>query len=377
MVVVYAGSASAGVALGVLRENSFTLAVAETVEAVLSDRTREHTTAAVLAALKGAAEKARTIYASTPTFSAHGVPSIGYAVLESPWSSTCAVGAERVFPGETKITKEILEELAREAVASECVPPAPSVVRDNTFEATTVRVLLNGYPTAQPTSKYATHVALRAIVSSADSVVLSAATEVLTSFGIGTPIFRSGARALFSVARRVADWDEEYVLAHLTDGSLYFLVVREGVPTVSIVIPLGLHEILKRVSGERLPEETLSLFSMTGRGTCSEVACAAFQEALVKFEPEFVRAIGESMTEMSGGRKLPQRLILHADGRVLEWLSSVFSRIDFEQFTMTAKPYSVRPLILPGTLVTENDGVRAESSLKIASALVSLEISAV
>ena len=81
VVVVYAGSASAGVALGVLRENSFTLAVAETVEAVLSDRTREHTTAAVLAALKGAAEKARTIYASTPTFSAHGVPSIRYPIF--------------------------------------------------------------------------------------------------------------------------------------------------------------------------------------------------------------------------------------------------------------------------------------------------------
>ena len=132
-IVVYVGSASAGVALGVLHEDSFSLATAETVQALLSDRTREHTIAAVLSALNEAVEKARSAYAATPVFSTHGAPRIGYAVLESPWSRTCTVGAERVLPEEARITKELLGELAREAIASECVPSAAVVARDHFF----------------------------------------------------------------------------------------------------------------------------------------------------------------------------------------------------------------------------------------------------
>src|SRR3989344_1457757 len=307
-IVVYVGGASAGVAFGVLRENSFHIVASETVEATLADRTREHTIAAVKTALREASEKARAAYAATLVFNMHGTPHIGYVVLESPWSETCAVGAERELQEETKITNEILGEISREAIASECEPPREIVARDSTFEATTVRVLLNGYPTAKPAGKYAAHVAVRAIVSSAEPTVLRGATEVLVSFGIDNPVLRSGARALFSAARRMADVGEEYVLAHLTDGSLYFLIVHEGVPVISAVIPMGLHEILKRVSPQQSPEETLSLFSLTEKEACSQEACAAFQEALGKFEPEFVRVAGESMAGMCGGRKMPPRL---------------------------------------------------------------------
>lgn len=371
--IINIGSGSVSVAFGVLHQSHITLVTSATVEITLHDRTREHTTAAVLGALSEAVEKARAGYGVSSTLRTHGSPRIGYVVVESPWSRTCATKADKTLQEETHITKELIGELAGEAFSVISTPSVSNIAREHVIEATTVRVELNGYPTALPVGKHATHIAVHAIVSDAEPAIVRSASETLLSLGIEKPIYRSGARALFSATHTLPGIDQEYVLAHMTNGSLYFLAIRSGVPTSSATIFFGLREILQRVSSTQLPEEAISLFSLIGKDACSQEACAAFKERLAKFEPEFVRMIGEGLVELSGVRKLPLRLILYADPRVAGWLSNIFSRIDFEQFTVTAQPYVVQLFTPPTTLVAEANGVNSNSSVRIAAILALLE----
>jgi hypothetical protein len=50
------------------------------------------------------------------------------------------------------------------------------------------------------------------------------------------------------------------------------------------------------------------------------------------------------MTRMSTVRKIPNTMILIAHSDLREWLARCFTRIDFAQFTITARPFAVKAL---------------------------------
>ncbi|HEY4519495.1 MAG TPA: hypothetical protein VJH33_00450 [Candidatus Paceibacterota bacterium] len=359
------GSASVGVAIGRTKQDHVNVFASATATAPVMDRSREHTIATVSSLFSDALEKVR-LYPDASNIT-HTLPEQGILVMQSPWSRTVTKMAERTFDAEEHITKGIIGELAREALASGDTP-------EHAFETTVIRVALNGYPTAQPVGKYATHIAVFVLVSDGEAAIVSAVSNIFKEhYGIEKPIYRSGARALLSVIHQEVGVAADYMAVHITDGSMYFLVIREGIPTATSILPLGLHEILKKIAGKNTPEEMLSMFSLVERNMCSKDACVQFKNSLATFEPEWVRATGDTMAELSLERKLPQDIWLSVDSRVGTWFVSLFSRFDFEQFTVTAKPFRVREITMHKGNVEYQEGVHPDSSLKIALELVNIE----
>ena len=162
---------------------------------------------------------------------------------------------------------------------------------------------------------------------------------------------------------------------NMTSQGTSFIAVRKGVVTDTGMVPEGSRTILKRVAGEKMPEETLALIRMLALDQCETEACEATKAALGKVEPELVKVFGEAMSKMSAVRRLPNALVLSANEDLSQWLAHFLSRIDFAQFTMTTQPFSARALTRNdlSELVSAEGGVKIDAGLSVASALVNIE----
>ena len=152
------------------------------------------------------------------------------------------------------------------------------------------------------------------------------------------------------------------------------MTVRKDVATEIAHVPEGSSSILKRIAGEKMPEETLTMLRMLALGECESEACEAIKQAVARAEPDLVRIFGETMAKMAAERRLPDDLILLAPKELSEWLVQFFSRLDFAQFTITTRPFSPRVPFgqVPASLTLTN-GVSMDPDLSIACALVNIE----
>jgi hypothetical protein len=87
-----------------------------------------------------------------------------------------------------------------------------------------------------------------------------------------------------------------------------------------------------------------------------------------------VREFGEQLAGLAGKSRLPQDLLLFVHPDLAPWLSRFFSRLDFSQFTVPLKPFSVVELSSKDMAEwIEIDGASPDISLLLASSLVHIE----
>jgi len=113
---------------------------------------------------------------------------------------------------------------------------------------------------------------------------------------------------------------------------------------------------------------------MVVAGSCSGEACDKLNEALARVEPELVRIFGEAVGSIMGQRRLPETLILFTHPDLIVWLSHVFSRIDFAQFTIPMHPFTVK-LMTNEKLRSTIDfapSVEADAGILVASSFVTI-----
>lgn len=152
--------------------------------------------------------------------------------------------------------------------------------------------------------------------------------------------------------------------------------VHKGTPLDHVLVPEGTQTILKRVSGNGLPEETMSLMRMIARDHCDDGACEGIKAEMARAEQELIKTFGEAMARLAAVRKLPNTLVLLAETDMSTWLSNFFSRIDFTQFTLTSQPFTVEiltPADLKESVMPAEAGKANDVSLLAAVALVNSE----
>ncbi|OGG79222.1 hypothetical protein A3A39_04875 [Candidatus Kaiserbacteria bacterium RIFCSPLOWO2_01_FULL_54_13] len=365
------GSGSAGVAIvAIVGDGPARILEAERVALPFEERSPEATVAGVVAQLEDAAQKTLSRYAARKDKPSPHV-SGAYAVIRPPWSHSKTIQAVSEFPQETRIEGQMISVLAEEALKGDTGLDSASV-----FETSVVRVQLNGYPTARPKGKRAHHIEVSLLVSDCNPSIRAGVVETLQKvFACPPPTLRSGTRALLSVLRESTLLPKECLVVNMTSQGTSMIAVRKGVVVETARVPEGSRSILKRVAGEKMPEETLTLMRLLALDQCETDACDAIKTALVGAEPELVKVFGETMGKMSAARRLPNPLILSAHDDIAPWLGRFLSRIDFAQFTMTTRPFSARALTrhdLEG-LVTSDETQKADTGLFVAGALVALE----
>ena len=294
------------------------------------------------------------------------------AVIHSPWTRSKTIRAATQLKVETKIERSMLDSLARQALEADTEYDHGKIL-----EAGIIRVELNGYPTLKPLGKHAHHIAASALLSECEPKIRGDVAEALSKvFACPPPTLRSDTRALLSVTRESSSLPKESLIVNMTYEATSTIVVRKGIITETALIPEGSSSIVRRISGEKMPEETMTLIRLLALDQCEAEACEATKAAIAKAEPEIVKAFGEIFGRLSASRRLPNRLLLLAHEDLSPWLVRFFSRIDFAQFTVTTRPFSPAPLSMDTLkeLVAFEKDVALDVPLGIAAALVPLEI---
>ncbi|OGG62524.1 hypothetical protein A3C21_00130 [Candidatus Kaiserbacteria bacterium RIFCSPHIGHO2_02_FULL_59_21] len=335
------------------------------------ERSSEANASGVIARLEEAAQKALAAYARrTEKPSPH--VSAAYAIVRAPWTRSVAARAEAELPEGALVDDAAISAAARQALAADTKLDHAKIL-----DASVVRIELNGYQTAKPEGKPARHIAVVALLSECDPAIRAGISETLVkTFACPPPTLRSGARALLAVLRENGLLREHCLIVETTSRATSLIAVRRGAVAEIAYVPEGTSSIVKRIAGDKMPEETLALIRMLSRGECETESCQAIKEAIARAEPELVKIFGDAMAGISAARRLPDSLILLAPADLSEWLVQFFSRIDFAPFTITTRPFS------PGILSAQKDlahslslesGVNPDPALSVACALIPAE----
>lgn len=299
-----------------------------------------------------------------------GTPSSVLCVIRAPWTTSESLREQQAYPEEVAITRELTGELARRSLAR-----VSAFDRRELLGATVVQVELNGYATAHPAGKRAHEVSVVSLVSGCDPLMRRMVERALEVILPHKPhALRSGGHALFAVLRQYAS-EGTYAIAEVSGEGTGFIVVRDGAPQEQCLVREGVYSLLRRISKDSLPEETLAAVRSIESDRCTTEACTKVAAALAQTEPELVRIFGEGMAGCVAKRRLPDKLYLVAHPDMSSWFTTFFSRIDFTQFTRTAKPFTVQS-ITPNDMqefVTAQNGVRLDPGIAIAAALVNIE----
>src|SRR3989344_6969762 len=365
------GSGSVGVAiLATTHKGPSSVLAAAHATLPLEERSPEANLSGILGKVGEVAQKALTVHAEKSRAHATHVSRV-YAVVRAPWTRSKTMRAEHAFDADTRIDKSVISALAKQALEED-----KDLDHTKIFEASVVRVELNGYPTARPEGKHAKHIAVSVLLSESDGSVRSGVTETLSRvFACPPPTLRSGTRALLTVLKENDVLKKYCFVVDIGAQATSLVTIRKDVATDIVHVPEGSSTILKRIAGEKMPEETLTMMRMLAHGQCDKDACDAITQALAHAETDLVRIFGEAMAKMATSRRLPNDLILFAPADLTDWLVQFFSRLDFAQFTITTRPFSPRVESgkgLTGSLTFATDA-DADSDLSIASALVNTE----
>ncbi len=297
-------------------------------------------------------------------------PASVYAVVRAPWTQSKTIGARIAFSKPTKVTGPMISKLAEQAVAAE------KVLKTGVLEAGVIRVEMNGYPTSKPVGKPCSELSVAALLSVCEPSLRETVNGALQQLFSGRRIImRSGVHAILSVMRNMPDVPEDYLVVDMASEGTNFMVVRDSVTTDHGTSTEGKTTILKRISPDGVPEHTVTLLRLIARGECHDAACDTLNTAMAKAEPDIVRVFGEVIAKLVAPRRLPNHLILATHDDLAPWLSTLFSRIDFAQFTATTQPFIVhalKPVDLAHQVLPENS-VHADSAMLTAAALVHIE----
>lgn len=344
------------------------LLAAERCVLSFEERTLEATISGICAKLSEAAEKA---LASANMNGPIGPIFAVYAIVRGPWIHSKAIRATSQLSEQTRVDGPMIAGLAKEALKQDKeLDPA------NIMEASVLRVELNGYATGKPEGKEAHTLSLSVLLSDLDPRVRAGISETLSrAFSVPQPILRSGLRALLSTLNEISSLPKDCVLVDMTSEATHIVAIRKGVPAETAVVAEGERSILKRVAGDKMPEEILTMMRMLESDKCDAAACEVIKTALAVAEPDLARVFGETLGKLTAARRLPNPLIIAVHEDFLPWLSRFFARIDFTQFTVTMQPFS--PTAIAPTafdeLVAVPPAISADLRLLLASSLVNIE----
>lgn len=355
-----------GVSLSIVETRGTTSTVlAVGYSALAADlRTKKQSVGMLAEQMKQAGDLALKAYADH----AHKSPiETVHAVIHAPWTRSQTVRTSKKFESDTLIQDSAIAELAKEALGL-----VPEIDTKDLFEASVVRVEVNGYRTRDPHGVHAHSIDVTSLVSDCDSSVKKIVTTALEElFPVAKIAWRSGARAIAAFVDGAELRDTDVLIVDMSADTTHLVTVRRGMFEQSVV-PEGVATILARIAGGRMPEESLGHVRMLNREACSNEACEAVEKAMAAAEPELARIFGEAIAKMAAHRHIPNDLILITHQDLEAWLGRFFTRLDFSQFTITTLPFEVRT---PGSLGISSGivGEHLDPALAVDTALVNIE----
>jgi len=362
-------SGSVSIAIGLLHPGKpLEIVASGRSDLSFEDRSHEAAIAALADQIDEAGKKALSAYADLQK--AHGPATQVYCIINTPWARSQTIRTIAKFDTEVLVTEHMIADLAKQALDE-----STEIDLANLLEANVVRIELNGYVTTKPAGKHAHKVSIYALISGCEPQVHTITKDALQKFFSAPIAFRSQLRTVLSVIEAMPHFEKDFCLVDITRDATIVANIHTGLSMAHKTLDEGLLSIVKRVAGKGMPEETLALLRMVAEETCSTDACTTITEATARAEPALVKVFAEGLVELTATRFAPPRLVLLCEDALAPWLTTIFSRIDFTQFTTTTQPFEVLALNAASleSFVVSSPKVSVDQRLLLASALASLE----
>ncbi len=365
-------SDSAGACIALVRDGApAAILCAERSSLTYDDKTPEQTITGILSLLEDAAAKVLRVYSKLQNKRPIIPVSSVHAIIHTPLVTSQTARAETSFETEELITQDTIGSLARTALASQ-----KELDKSRLFEAGVSSVDLNGYRTGRPVGKRAHAVSVATLISQCEPELRAQIIDTLRKgFGAQHPELHSDTRALLLGTHANSIRANIHLIVDMSGDSTNCVVIHKDAAAEHLVMPEGVRTILKRIVGNGIAEEKLSLMRMVSRDACSTSACEELNASLARVEPELVKIFGEAFSKLISERRLPNDLVLIVAPDFAPWLGNFFSRIDFGQFTVTARQFAVHTLTTEDmrASVAGNLGPKVDAWLSLGTALASAE----
>ncbi|MDO8552159.1 MAG: hypothetical protein Q7S01_01365 [bacterium] len=364
-------SDSAGACIALVRDDApASIICAERSSLTYDEKSPEQAITSILSLLEDASAKVMRIYSKLPNADKRPISSV-HAIIHTPLVTSQTERADTSFKTEELITHNVIGNLARTALTGQ-----KDLDKARLFEAGVASIELNGYRTGRPVGRRAHNVSVAALISQCEPELRAKIVDTLRKgFGVQNPVLHSDTRAILLGTHANSIRTNIHFTIDVSGYSTNCVVIHKDAAAEHLVVPEGVRTILKRIAGKGLAEEKLSLMKMVSRDSCTTTACEELNATLARVEPELVKIFGEAFSKLISERRMPNDLVLIVAPDFAPWMSNFFSRIDFGQFTVTARQFSVHALT-PEAMrdsVSGNLGPKVDAWLSLGTALASAD----
>ena len=263
------------------------------------------------------------------------------AVVHSPWARSRTVHADAELKSEMEVVADVFDKLREKALKDN-----PLKDDGTPFETEVVRTAVNGYSTRNPVGKKGRSVGITLLESVLDKSVEHVFSAVLHELIPGAPVtMHSATFTQTTLLREHAPQTLSYTIADVTSESVSLTVIAEQSVMQHVVVPVGWRSIVRALSTETGEEESSiqSSLRMLSDGTCETDACTALAGKIDVLTPGYTDTFGTAFAQSAKTHRFPNLLFLFAPPDGARWFEGFLARIDFAQFTSTARPFTVMP----------------------------------
>lgn len=279
------------------------------------------------------------------------LPEMAYCTLASPWHATqtriIRVKKDKPF----NVTKQFVDDLIRTEIEafknSEEVKGYTAGDRASIMEKRLIQVKLNGYETSEPHGKEARSIEATLFVSlSPKELLKNIAGEIRRTYVVPEIEFNSFSLVAFDVLRNIAHESDNFLFLDISGEITDLSLVRSGVLLETVTFPIGKRDVIRKLAKilKTSPSEALSLLHLYHDHNISGQHKDSIEEALLSAAGEWMSSFQGALSTLSESFSIPSKVFFTSDKDIEGWFSSLITKEQFAQFTMTDEKFDVAPV---------------------------------
>ncbi len=258
-----------------------------------------------------------------------------HTVLHAPWVESSTLTFSASFPKLQYFSFDFLFDFIKKEMGKQ----------DESFiSAYVTEILLNGYPVNNPSKTRISEIETSVFVTKAHPAIKKAINEFFKVVGV-----RKNYKSSFLHAVLVLAQNKVSEFTFVDVGGVYsqLAYIKGGKIITAVDIEFGVDDIYEEIAQKmKAPFDiAMSKLKMYQENSLIPTARRIVKTILNGAVADWVQAFGDACATASETFKLPENIFLFSDSSIYPFLREQIQRIDFAPFTVTARPFSVRPLV--------------------------------
>lgn len=280
-----------------------------------------------------------------------GAPERIFCILSSPWhiSQTRVIQVQKDIP--FVFTSRLADSLIQKEVAlvkEEYVKKYPIGDALRPIELKNIKVMLNGYETANPIGKKAVELQMTIYISMGPEEMLKRIEKTVVKYFSSRKTnsrikFSSFTMAVFAIVRDMYAHQENFLLINVGGEITDITLVKKNALHESTSFPLGINFMIRRVGGEMrcTLAEAKSLISLFKDGHAEATTETRLLPVIAGLKSEWLRKFQETLANLSNDISIPASIYITVDKDLADFFSEIIKTEQFNQYTLTESKFQI------------------------------------